>query len=105
VKSYQKTTTYCTKSDENKSFACDAMVLGCILKGCSNIFEDFLASEATYAGQSFEQVFKNLTALEIMSPCDTNSYYHPLYPLAHGLKRKIDVYLEAINERLNGLDL
>lgn len=85
------------------NFACDARVLGTLMKSAS--MAGLLALKAPYTGVSFSGIAKKVRALSVEAMCDI-VVLSPEQPLpAHGVKAAIEFSVEKSERMLCGLQL
>ncbi|KAL2071714.1 hypothetical protein VTL71DRAFT_12949 [Oculimacula yallundae] len=106
IQRYQRSEVLCPRDDIHLAPACDALLLGSLLKSVSSLGL-YPAPEAPYDGVSFDEVEALLSDLSVQALCDRIRPYmegNEFIP-AHGLKDVIQERIAGISERLAGLDL
>ena len=103
-------TTQCEAGmDEELRFACDAMLLGSLMKGSRKI-GIWPRTEAPFNGQKFNELAKAIRGIKMLDVCGKSSgrrwsSYSGFEGNAHGLEDLIERELRVVEEGLGGLDL
>jgi hypothetical protein len=87
--------------------SCDSLLLDSLLKSATTL-EILPVLEAPYEDISFDELTAKLYSLNVNAMCDKidRPRFRGQYPKpAHGLKDMIQERIEALEERLSGLDL
>jgi hypothetical protein len=110
ITKYIEGTTNCDAAlDEDMRLACDAMVLGSLMKGARKI-GIWPRPEAPFNGHKYSDLAKAIRELKMFDVCGRSagrkwSSYGGFEGNAHGLEDLIQLELKAIEENLGGLDL
>lgn len=88
--------------------ACDAMVLGSLIKGATTILGVGIwpPPKEPYGGISFTKLIRDTRAMYIADLCDADSKtIHKTLSECHGVKDSIEASLRSLEDTLCGLDL
>jgi hypothetical protein len=108
IRKYQRCEILCPHTDsEEWRMSCDPLLLGSLLKSAT-VLEILPVLKAPYEDISFDELPAKLYSLNVNAICDKIERLRigGQYPRsAHGLKDMIQERIEALEERLSGLDL
>ncbi|EHK98522.1 hypothetical protein M7I_5666 [Glarea lozoyensis 74030] len=110
ITKYMDGTTHCEVGmDDNMRFACDAMLLGSLMKGSHKI-GIWPKPEAPFNGQKYNELAKAIRGIKMLDVCGKSagrkwSSYGGFEGNAHELENFIDNELKAVEENLGSLDL
>jgi hypothetical protein len=110
ITKYMDGTTHCEVGmDDNMRFACDAMLLGSLMKGSRKI-GIWPKPEAPFSGHKYNELAKAIRGIKMLDVCGKSagrkwSSYGGFDGNAHGLEDFIENELKAVEENLGSLDL
>ncbi len=94
--------------DDELRYACDAMVLGSLMKGSHKIGV-WPKPEAPFSGRKFKDLARAIRSIRILDVCNKSSSrrFSSLGPSSncHGLEDSIAASMKSIEAGLNGLEL
>lgn len=110
ITKYMDGQTHCdTGMDEDLRFACDAMLLGSLMKGSSKI-GIWPRPEAPFFGKKFNDLAAEIRKIKMVDVCGRSSgrrwsSYGGFERNCHGLEDQIESSIKAVEEGLGGLKL
>lgn len=100
--------TICDASlDEDLQYACDAMVLGSLMKSSRKIGL-WPRPEAPFQGQKFKDVARSIRSIKILDVCNRSSRRFATLGTSsncHGLEDELEASMKGIEAGLDGLEL
>ena len=109
IDKYMVGKTLCDGSlDDELRYACDAMVLGSLMKGSRKI-GIWPKPEAPFNGQTFQNLARSIRSIRILDVCNKSSSRrwtsHGPGANSHGLEQTIETEIKALETGLGGLKL
>ena len=100
--------TVCDVFDEELGYACDAMVLGSLMKSSRKI-GIWPKPEAPFSGKKFKDLARAIRSIKVLDVCKKTSSrrIHTLGPSSncHGLESSIETAMKSIEAGIDGLVL
>jgi hypothetical protein len=94
--------------DDELRYACDAMVLGSLMKSSRKI-GIWPKPEAPFSGRKFKDLARSIRSIRILDVCNKSSSrrWNSLGPSSncHGLEDSIEASMKSIEAALDGLEL
>ena len=109
INKYMDGQTICDgTSDGELGYACDAMVLGSLLKSSRKI-GIWPKPEAPFSGRKFKDLARTIRSIKVLDVCKKSSSrrLHMLGPSSnsHGLEDSIEAAMKSIEASMDGLEL
>jgi hypothetical protein len=89
------------------AFACDAILLGSLLKH-STAFGIWPQPKDPYSGITFETLVDQIRGMQVLDGCNQSRggrYYNGTPPVGHRIKDSIEASIRSLEERMCGLSL